>query len=348
MIYSTICYSQETDQKISSTSKQKKELYKFYIPQILNGSNLDPSPISSANANFTDSKISLKVGFPTVFKKIDETATNKQFDFTGFIQLNFKASNGITTLYKEGNPPLEYGFTGGVSFILKHKYWVLVKDSVVTSERSSEALMWVNLVANIEKSNLSILYPQNSYGSVRTKERGETGSIFISLNRYFFSKLKKYKPLSCIWSLGIGYAETNNFYALKKRSYQSGSLVYNTDSSSFETVTDPISGALGPLTKYKGLASYGELFIPLVRKDNGFGAIYWGTRLSAYNISDKSKLINGNSGFYILFRDNKREKDAAAFSITAQINQINERKKESFYKNNLSIILQAGIPLRFN
>tara|TARA_R110002050_G_scaffold241508_2_gene377883 strand:- start:7261 stop:7440 length:180 start_codon:yes stop_codon:yes gene_type:complete len=59
------------------------------------------------------------LGFPSLFKEIkdDDTLKNR-----GFIKAYFTASNGVSTLYKSDNPPLEFGLAGGFSRVLSHRY----------------------------------------------------------------------------------------------------------------------------------------------------------------------------------------------------------------------------------
>lgn len=348
----TFAQKAEETPPIDAGKEETNKFYYFEIPSAINGSSLDPSPISSATINFTESKASLKLGFPTLLGGSDDL---ENLTYTGFIQANFKASNGVSTLYKSDNPPFEGGITAGISRILSHRYW----NHINTTKQSSEAITWLNMIGNIEKTNYNIFTSNGSYGMLNEKVRGETGSLFVSINGYFHSEIAEYKWRRLIASLGIGYAKTNNYASLKKRTLEDGILVYNENNTAYQSVVEATSGAIGKFKSYEGLASYGELFIPIVKgkKSRKYGSLYWGTRATYYGIGKKQYIINGNTGFYINLKDGKTTddvknpkpaKDIVSFSITGQFNQINYLKQSEYFKDNFSIVLQVGIPLRFN
>lgn len=341
-------HSQEKDNLKAYKSDYNKELFKFHIPPSLNGSSFDPTPYSNFNANITETKIALKIGLPGLFKDVEKSDLNKHM-VTGFIQPSFKASNGISTLYKDGNPPIEFGVSGGVFFITKNKYWVFTG----TNERSSNAVEWVGLNASIEKNNLNIFFPENQYGTIKNVNRSTTGSLFLTYSRYFYSKIPAYKWINVIWNIGAGYAKVNNYYALKKRTYEEGRLVYSNNATTYQSVSESISGALGPLKEYEGLAAFAEAYVPIIRNENTYGSIFLGTRFSLYSLNAKDKLVNNVSGLYFALkenpgRDKSDKKYAATFSVTGQFNQLNSYSKEENFKKNFTVVLQAAVPLRFN
>jgi hypothetical protein len=345
-----LIYAQDESPKMEAGTNQTNRFYYFEIPSAINGSNLDPSPISNVASNFTESKLSFKLGFPSLFKDAPETKNLKN---SGFIQPYFKATNGITTLYKANTSPVEFGITAGYSRVLKHSYWVFLDDNKkATENHSSEAMTWISLIGSIEQGNYNLFTPAESFGQILNKQTETNSSIYLSLNRYFFSRIKKYRPLSSIWSIGLGYAKTNNYSSLKSRTFEEGKLAYNLDSTSYQTVVETTSGRNGSLIIYEGASCFGELFIPILRNKK-FGGMYFGNRLTFFGIGKSNHIINGVTGFYVNLKDKKEDgdkpaKDILNFSVTAQFNQLNIAHGSDYIEKNFALILQAAIPLRFN
>lgn len=316
----TTIFAQDESVKMVAGTSETNRFYYFEIPSAINGSNLDPSAISNVTSNFTDSKLSFKLGFPSVFK---DAPTTKDLKNSGFIQPSFKAANGTSTLYKANSTPIEFGVSAGYSRILKHSFWVYLDDKKkATEEHSSESMTWLNLIGNFEKGNYNLFVPAAGYGQIIDKKTEINGSAYLSLNRYFFSQIKKYKKWNSIWSLGVGYAKTNNYTSLKSRTLEEGRIAYSIDSTLYQTVVETTSGRNGVLVIYEGLSAFGELFIPIVRNKK-FGGIYFGNRLTFYGIRESNNITNWITGFYFNLKDKKVEgdkpaKDILNFSVTGQ------------------------------
>lgn len=341
----------QTEDPKKGTKESTNRFYYFEIPSSLNGSNLDPSPISNINANFTDSKISAKLGFPALFS---DEAAGRNLSTTGFLQLNAKASNGLSTLYKSGNPPSELGASAGLSFILHQNFWVYKGTEIHSSQR----VVWLNVLGSIERANYNIFSPDEKYGGLIRRETETNGSAFLSLNYYFHSEITRYWWKRCIASIGLGYAKANDYASLKKRTLDDGKLVYNADSSAYQSVVETTAGAIGELTIAKGFAGFAELFIPIIKgkQSKKYGSLYFGNRLTYYGIGNKKEIINGNTGFYITLKDKKLDatspdkpaKDVISFSLTGQFNKLNDSGKDGYLKDNFSVQVQLAVPLRFN
>ncbi|SHH91613.1 hypothetical protein SAMN04488109_6068 [Chryseolinea serpens] len=329
---------------------ETNRFYYFEIPSAINGSNLDPSAISNVSSNFTDSKISFKLGFPSLFKDAPST---KDLKYTGFVQPWFKATNGATTLYKANSAPLEFGVNAGLSIVAGHYYWVFLDGKGnETQEHSSESMWWVNFIGSIDQGNYNLFNTTAKYDEILIKQTETNGSLYVSLNRYFYSQMTRYKWRSCIWSIGAGYAKTKYYSSLKNRTLETGKLTYNADSTAYQTVVETTSGRSGTLVIFEGLSYFGELFIPIVRNKT-YGGVYWGNRLTYYGIGSDDYIANGVTGFYFNLKDkkvngDKPAKDVLNFSVTAQFNQLDKRSEEDYIDKNFSIMLQAAIPLRFN
>lgn len=346
-----IAFSQQNESdELKATTEETNRFYYFEIPSSINGSNLDPSAISNVTTNFSASKLSFKLGFPSLFKDAPKT---KDLKHSGFIEPSFKATNGVTTLYKTDSSPLEYGIKAGYSLILKHKYWVFLDDKGKQTERhSSESMTWLNLVGSIEQAKLNLFEPDAGFGQILNEENETNGSIYLSINRYFYSKIKRYKWYNSIWSIGLGYAKTNNYSSLKSRTLDEGELILDGNGNSYQSIVKTTSGRIGELIIAEGLSTYGELFIPLIRNPK-YGSIYFGNRLTFFGISGSENITNGVSGFYFNLKDKKVDgdkpaKDILNFSITGRFNQLNNSSEDDYFKDNFTVVLQASIPLRFN
>jgi hypothetical protein len=344
-------YSQANQSnKQNATNPETNRFYYFEIPSAINGSNIDPSAISNVTSNFTDSKLSIKLGFPNVIKKAPE---EKDLIHTGFFQVYAKATNGVATLWKSSSPPMEFGVTGGYSLKLKHLFWVYLDvEGNQTERHSSEAFTWLNFICNIERGNYNIFNNSIVYDNILDKKIEVNGSFYVSINHYFFSKINKHRWKSVITSLGLGFARTNNNNLLKSRTYQTGQLVYNADSTKYQTVVESTSGRLGEFIIYNGFSAFYELYIPIIRSPK-YGSIYIGNRLTFYGNTNKLFILNENTGLYFNVKDQKTDgdkpaKDVINFSVTAQFNQINNAKNSNYIKDNFTVQVQAAVPLRFN
>ncbi|MES2387061.1 MAG: hypothetical protein V4543_03585 [Bacteroidota bacterium] len=347
------CHAQGENSKVNASTENTHSFYYFNIPSSINGSDIDPSPVSNIAVNITDNKISGKLGFPKLFR---ETAPNEEIKHTGFLKFNLKGING-TTLFKAGKPSLEYGVSGGISRKLTHNKWSYT-DEAMNNATSSERVTWLGLTANLEQANFNIFDAKAAFNDILNKQMITSTSLFFSYNQYFHSDIQRFKPANGIWSLGLGFARANNYYGLKKRTLEEGSIVYNADSSKYRTIAETTLGAVGPLVISQGLSAYGEYYFTLVRSMKN-GSVYFGNRLTYLAIGSNNYLINGNTGFFFNIKDRVTgtdttthqttpAKDIINFSVTGQFNQLNKLNEHNYYKDNFTIQLQAAVPLRFN
>ncbi|PBQ34751.1 hypothetical protein CNR22_24240 [Sphingobacteriaceae bacterium] len=336
--------AQTSESPVQKDFRFTPEFLRFEIPSIINGSNLDPSPISNASANFAENKVSLKLGVPALFRS---AADNDNFWNTGFIQGNFKANNGVSTLYKTDNPPLEYGVSGGYSRIISRYHYLLVDAAGnVTNDTSSQAVNWISIKGGLDQAKYNLITPTAGYGNMNSQRNDLLGNVFISFNRYYHSDLNFLNRLGRgIWSAGLGYAKTNNYNTLNERTLQDGALIYNADTTAYQTVVESKSGVIGKLETFEGITVFGEYFIPLVRRARG--GFYFGNRVTFYAVNTKKNIANGNSGFYVNLKE-KGGNDVFSFSLIAQFNQFNRIEQSDYFDKYFSVVLQAAVPLRFN
>jgi len=319
------------------------EFYKFAIPPVINGSNISPNPISNINSNFSESKLTAKVGFP-FHQKLEP----KDFSKSGFIEVGVRAANGIATLYKSKNPPLEFSFSGGFSFITNHAVFVSTLDHTL---KTTEQINWINILGSYEVNNYNLFDISSSYDNVKRTISTNNHSAMISFNRYFYSNQPRLRLMNFIFSAGIGIAKTNNYSSLKKRDFEEGTIINSPNGSTYRSVAETVSGAIGEFKQFEGMAYYLEIFKAIIQSNN-WGSIYYGNRLTHYAVGRDQTIINGTTGFYFHLKngakDMKDVKDVLSFSITGRFNQINKRDETDYLDNNFSIIAQIGVPIRFN
>lgn len=326
------------------TKKISANFYTFNIPSIINGTNLDPNPVTNINANFSESKIAAKVGWP-----FREKSKLQDFSKTGFIGLSVKATNGVNSLYKYNASPIDYGLSGGYSFIRKHGY--AADSSDVDSEgnyaAALELVKWINILGTVEQNNY-ILFDLNApYDQVKQLRTTNNYSLLVTFNRYFYASPGNWWRNSII-SFGFGVARINNYGSLSKRSYEFGKTVTNSGTGTYKSLAETASGAVGTLIEYEGMAYYLEYF-KTIMQSNTWGSIYWGNRWTHYDITGSDPIVNASSGFYFALKDGnaKAPKDRISFSVLAQFNRLNA-KDSDYWRRNFTVVLQAGVPLRFN
>lgn len=347
----TNLHAQEKESKTptKATIDDVNRFYYFEIPSSINGSNIDPTPISNVTSNFSESKLSFKLGFPFIIR--DSPVDYKDIKYTGFLQPSFKATNGVSTLYKADSAPLEYGVSAGASIKLSHNYWVIVKDGKPTTDRSSESIWWVNIIGNVEQGNYNLFTSEEVYGNLLEKRSELNSSFYVSVNHYFHTKISRFKPENHIFSLGAGYAKTNNYLSLKTKTLEQGIIRYNADSTAYQSVSETTSGREGKLIIYEGLSGFAELYIPL-KKSAKYGGVYFGNRATFFSVGN-ANIVNGITSFYFNLKDKKIDgdkpaKDILNFSVTGQFNQLNNSSDEDYFDKNFTVVLQAAIPIRFN
>ncbi len=335
-----VAYCQEV--RSVATLTDDRNLIKMEIPAAINGSNLDPAAISSVNVNFTDSKISAKVGIP--FKKIDNYENLK---YTVFLSANVKATNGVGTLWNAESKPSEFGFNGGMSYMWKHYVWNSVNaNGEIITPKTSESYYWINFRGGLDWAKLNIFRPENGYEFVNNEIRDQFGNAYIAINHYYGSKLDRLNRFfQHIASIGLGYAKTNNYSNLKSRTLQEGTLLYNADSTAYNSVVKTTAGRIGNYEVYEGLTTFGELFWPVIKRERG--SIYLGNRYTYYAVGKSRHISNGSSGLYFNLKEKDTKKDIVNFSVVAQFDHLNESKSEDYLDKYFSVLLQASIPLSF-
>ena len=320
----TFNYSLTGQQKKDSTpnSKQVEDFYKLKFPKVINDARVDPDANNAIKINLTENKASLKLG------KILSNKENQKWVWSGFFQGGLKATNGVTTLFKEDNV-LEYSLIGGISinkstnFVKTNdkqdvlKSWakttgLFKEDSLVTRHNN-----WFSFRAEYKNSNLGLI---DEVQQTFSKETYNSYAFFISYNNYFRSALKKHAWKNSIVSMGIGYVKVNNYDNLSKHTFEQGTITIDSTNSTYTGISKPKTGKL--LSEFKqtmGAGAYLEYFVPLNNggSDDGLNT-FFGVRLVGNNIFDDNESIyNAFGGFYFNLKNGK---DEANFSIVARLN----------------------------
>lgn len=334
------------DKNVRNEKGANKQFFIFQIPSVINGSNLDPSPISNVSANFSESKLSFKLGFPSFYKTVKDIESVR---ITGFIQLSFTASNGVSTLYKSANPPLEYSLTAGISWLFGHTKWRYTTGAQ-KGEISTQRVSWLNLIGSIGEGNYNIFDQNGAYDALVSKRNMGINSAYLSFNNYYFSRFDlKNRLFSRIFSLGVGYAKTNNYSDLKKAVHEDGKLVYSADSSKYQSVVTTTNGAIGNLEQFEGPSAYLEYFYPIFRNKE-YGSIYWGSRVTVFKLFENDAVYNGNTGLYFTVKDRKMvdgdpAKDILNIAVTVQLNQLSKLDEANYFSTFGTVKIQAAVPL---
>ncbi|PZR22486.1 MAG: hypothetical protein DI539_05310, partial [Flavobacterium psychrophilum] len=220
LLFSLTIYAQDDKKNVSllGDKAETKNFYKALIPASINGSNIDPSPYSNITSDFSESKLSLKIGFP--FKK-QENITDSRHTF--FAKATVKATNGVATVWGADVKPVEYGISGGYSYIFSHNKWYRLKNGKLDlSDQTSETLWWFNVRGNIDWANYIVLNEGGGYNTLKNEFNDNNGHFFVSFNHYLHSELRSKKLWQHIFSFGMGYAKTNNYGTLSSRTYEEG------------------------------------------------------------------------------------------------------------------------------
>jgi hypothetical protein len=342
ILLASVCYSQR-ETKSTATLAQTNDLIYFNIPAAINGSNIDPTPVSSISSDFTEKELALKIGFP--FKDENLNFKNHQATNTWYLAASASASDGISTLWKPNKPSTEYGLSFGYNHIRPYMLWTFT----TSGERATERMNWFSLKSNINWAKYNLFTPDNEFDNILFERRETNGYAYVSFNRYFFSTKRKFRWLSCIYSVGAGYAKTNNYSSLEDRTYQIGSKgKYNADTSMYQNVVETTDGKEGDFLVYEGFTAYGEAYFPLTNLDNQKISIYLGGQLTYFAIGSSRSIVNANTGFYFNIKNQQTDsKDIVSFSITGQFLDLGKQSPD-YFENNFSVLMRAVVPLRFN
>jgi hypothetical protein len=315
------------------------EFYKFDgVPAFLEGSYLVNPAVTNMSVNPTDSKISFQGG--AKFK------TDKDDAF--FYKVSAAAEDGIVTLWKDKSFATELQGAIGANFNTKRSTWVstgsaidIKKKNVEKGKLTSERVWWMNIRgeftnnANLKTFDTSKLTAKEA--TVNQNFNG--GSIILSWNNYFNTIIKKYTMVNHIFSAGVGYATSNNYTTLDKKTLYSD--IQNLPSSTTFLATTK-TGRMGNYKIIKGWTFYTEVYKPLRAELNKKVTYYIGVRYHAIGIGSSNFTQNINGGFFINFRGlDKNDEPAGRFKDKFSLAFI-VGKEDNYFVN-----VGANFPLLF-
>lgn len=398
--YQTPVSSQDAQSSAQTgNNASKKNFYQFYIPSVIDGSSLNPSPISNIGVDLAQSSIQMKLGTKIIpfIKKVDstifrgrhyrslskKTESKDPYGLTGFIQVTGTAADGVFTLYKTDNPALEGKVTGGLSYTFPATIWSLNRNNqkfrskilgrnIVSklSDTTTFRIKWISLRYQYRWNNYNIFNENETFDNLLTKSRIRGNHIMLSYNLFLQSILPdfKYKLLNSISSIGVGHAVMNNYNTLTKRDLETVRKEYfDKDSSTYKTLTETITGRLGPLVVDRGPFGLTEFFYPLHRiiteKKLPTWNVYLGFRGMWLKSQNRGMLSYYASGLYFNVKDASdkntdpyKRKDKFSFAFVARIDEANkigedrivESESDKFtFSDALNISLSAAFPLSF-
>ncbi len=355
--------------------RDRKDFVQFAIPALINGSNIDPSPVSSFQLDLGEKKATLKVGGQLDRKGADA------YRWTVSAAPYVGASDGVATLFAKGEGPKEYGGAIGLNFIIKNRQYeptaygarrfnedeveevarynsqllpgetprvptVLTQNDVV-----SRRVQWLALRGAYDQTGYTFFDTSATLENLKSKESLGTGQLLLSYNFFFQSVLKKYRRGNVLFSVGAGPGTFNNAKALDEVELSEQQVVYSADSSSLGTLTSTSKGRVGPLKRSDGLCVYGEIYWSAWNGPFG-GAARIGARYTHYapgNTNESSALSGG------LFVTTKKAPepgrtlgaDAMNFAFVLKLDQFHLRNEPGYFKKFSGVQLSAAFPLRF-
>jgi len=355
--------------------RARKDFVQFAIPALINGSNIDPSPISSFALDLGEKRATLKVGGQLDRKGADA------YRWTMTAAPYVGASDGVATLFAKGEGPKEYGGAVGLNFIIKNRQYgatqhgaelfneheteevnrynnqllvgeaprtatVLTQNDVV-----SRRVQWLALRGAFDQTGYTFFDTAATLENLKSKENLGTGQLLLSYNFFFQSVLKRYRSGNVLFSLGAGPGTFNNAKALDEVELSQQQVVYSADSTAQGVLTSTSKGRIGPLKRSEGLCVYGEIYWAAWNGPYG-GAARLGARYTHYapGASDESCLLSG--GLFVTTKKAPTDgqtmgADAMNFAFVLKLDQFQLRNEPGYFKKFSGVQLSAAIPLRF-
>jgi hypothetical protein len=357
----------------AAKAKGRKEFVEFEIPSLINGSKLDPSPITNLAVDLGDERVTLKTGFQLVRSGVDG------YKWTMTIAPYAQASDGVSTVFSQGKGLSDYGFAMGVNRIWRTNYnatdagaRVINKalleqhdsraafipegadkptlDTISKGDRVSLLVQWLAVRYNMDRAGYTLFEPTGSFTTIQTDRDLALAQGYLSYNLFFESALPRYKWRNLIASVGAGYASFSNYRQLPERELIEGTIIYNSDSSVYRTVAETTQGREGSLKISTGLTVYGELYKTIVGLNNA-GAIRLGLRYTQFGLGTEEANSTASGGFFITTKKKPdkdgNSEDAANFSITVRFDQFQRNDEPDYLQQYAKVLIGAAIPLRF-
>lgn len=335
----------QTSKSQEATPQDRNIFYKFLIPASINGSDIAPAAITSFKVDLGDDDIKFKYGRPfkktkTVSEKSSTSSNALKNSF--FFSAGLKATDGVATLYKYEEAPVEVSFKTGVTFITKNTYYTFTAPAILAGQRSTEKFHWVNIIPSVSFSNLNIFSNDTAY----SKKYSPTYRLMASYNMYFHSRMGSHKIRNSIVSGGLGFGRINNYTTLQEITREKGVLYSAPGYTYYTQKEEAVKGRLGTFEEFTGGLFNFEAYKSL-RRDSGF-TCYLGARYFGYFGEHYDS--GGSLGFYFSFSskgDNGEMEEKFGFAITGGFKHL-QRIGDDDFRKNFGITFSASVPLKFN
>lgn len=360
--------------KAPADARDRKNFLEFEIPALINGSKIDPSPITNLAMDLGDKRVSLKTGF-----QLDRKGTDA-YRWTFTAAPYAQASDGISSVFSKGEGISDFGFALGLNWVFKRTNFLatevgaeelnkrlgLVQERldartpmgenaaprkiVKKDDLVSLRVHWLAVRYSMDRCISTVFDSSAAFAYMQQDRELALGQAYLSYNYFFQSTLPKYRLWNMIASVGIGYASFSNYKQLAERELLQGAVVYNTDSSSVRIISEKTDGRSGRLKVTTGLTAYAEFYKTVVQLSHS-GAIRLGARYTHFGLGtdEENSILSG--GFFITTKKKPNEdgksEDAANFSISIQLDQFQKNGDADYFDRNAKIMLGAAIPLRF-
>ncbi|MBK9765170.1 MAG: hypothetical protein IPO87_17970 [Flavobacteriales bacterium] len=265
-----------------STGADAARFLFFTIPNFLNGSSIDPSPVSNVSVDMANEELRLKLGFPALFKRYK--VWRERDVITWSVSPYTKANKDPkSTLFSKGSWTGVYGVDVGLNIVPRHIKWIAtdagvrhyhkwsldrvengvddtLRKDLKPGDRVSELIGWVSLRGNLEQKEYTLFYPGSAYSDLKDVRTLGLGRGYVSLNGFFHSILKSKRWWNMMGGAGIGTGSFTNYTTLPERTLQEGAIVYNADSSAVRIVSEATAGRSGPMVISTGTVAFLEYY----------------------------------------------------------------------------------------
>ena len=363
-------------------AKEKEEARKRFllvtIPSVINGSSIDPAPISSASIDFGEEKLTFKVGFPRPFEA--KTTQNDVGPWTASLAPYVASKNKKATLWNKNGWVTTVGLDAALNYVFPSVLWEAtgkgekaynewlqtkkgqphfkylasvdstVDDTIKTGDVVSEGMFWLSLRGNLDRTEYSLFDTTAVFADLGYKKPLGLAKGYLSVNWAFHSKLKKHRWKNTLWSSGLGYGSYTNYTDLAERTLQVGSPVFNADSSSMAVVAETTEGRIGPV-----IVSTGSLFYFEVYKSIAFlphdGAVRVGVRYDDFGRVGDNFNSRLSGGFFVNAKKRTKKDNEAQemlnVALTLVCDRFNKNGESDYWNKNVSFVLGVALPLRF-
>lgn len=343
------------------------------IPTFLNGSNIDPSPVSNASLDLANEELRLKFGFPSLFKRYKPWTRREQVTAT-LSPYTAASKQGKATLFSSGSWTGVYGLDIGLNVIPRHIKWVATqvgadaynawsderlklriddvpRKAIEKGQSVSELIGWVSFRMNMEQKEYTLFFPGSGYDDLLAKRTLGLGRGYASFNFMFHSILKGKRWWNWLASAGYGKGSFTNYLLLPERTLQQGTLVNNTANSSTRLISEPIVGRVGPMLIYTGPVAYVEGYKTVFFFGHA-GEVRVGARYDFVGMGTANFNTSLAPGFFINAKKpgKKPDDDAvdiANVAIIFQMDQFQLEHNKDYWDKYATLTVSAAFPLRF-